>query len=182
LFIIGTKLGYSSTIIRQLNNYIPSNERHSALLPYSKLLFNNEDPDHMCQLIKKLSPIRFYLYGNELCNLNDWSKLMIETEKELMDDEDNWCAFIENEFVDNEVKWNFGFIFGRQWQLSRVSPLDLNQLDDNPRFQSALRRAHITFSERQIEVTADIFDWYGKCIERGYLYIEVKINKDLIIE
>jgi hypothetical protein len=175
--ILGTKLGYPSTIIRQLNNYIPSSERHSSLLPYSKLLFNNEDPRHMCQLIKKLSPIRLYLYGNELSNLNDWSKLMIETENDLMDDEDNWIALIENEFIDNEVKWNFGFVFGRQWKICRVSPVNLDQLNDDPRFQSALRRAHITFSERQIEVTADIFDWYGKCIEKGYLQIEVTRKK-----
>ncbi len=171
--ILGTKLGYSSTVIRQFHDYIPSNERHSALLPYSKLLFNNENPNYICQLIKKLSPIRLYLYGNELCNLSEWSKLMIETENEMMDDEDNWSAFIENEFVDNEVKWNFSFVFGRQWKISRVSPIDLHQLNDDPRFQSALRRAYITFAERQIEVTSDIFDWYGKCIEKGYLHIHV---------
>jgi hypothetical protein len=98
---------------------------------------------------------------------------MIENEKELMDDEDNWSAFIENEFVDNDIKWNFAFMFGREWKISRVSPIDLNQLNDDPRFHSALRRSHITYSERQIEVTADIFDWYSKCIERGHLYIEV---------
>ncbi|CAF1284568.1 unnamed protein product, partial [Didymodactylos carnosus] len=94
---------------------------------------------------------------------------MIATEISIMDDEDNWCAFLENEYVDSEVKWNFGFIFGREWQVSRVSPLDISQLDENPRFYSALRLAHTTFAERQIEVTAEIFDWYTECIERGYL-------------
>ncbi len=180
-YILGTKLGYPSTIIRQLNNYIPSNERHSSLLPYSRLLFNNEDPRHMCQLIKKLSPIRLYLYGNELSILSEWSKLMIESENDLMDDEDNWNAFIENEFIDNEIKWNFGFIFGKNWKISRISPVDLNQLTDDPRFQSALRRSHITFAQRQIEVTANIFDWYGNCIEKGYLHIHVMKSPGLFL-
>jgi hypothetical protein len=179
--MIGTKRGYSSTVIRQFHDYIPSNERHSALLPYSRLLFNNENPNNICQMIKKLSPIRLYLYGNELSNLSEWSKLMIESENEMMDDEDNWIALIENEFVDNEVKWNFGFIFGKNWKISRISPLDLNQLNDDPRFQSALRRAHITFAQRQIEVTANIFDWHAKCIERGYLQIEVIKSSVLFI-
>ncbi len=40
---------------------------------------------------------------------------MIETENELVDDEDNWIAFIENEYVQNDIKQNFGFIFGKKW-------------------------------------------------------------------
>jgi hypothetical protein len=105
---------------------------------------------------------------------------MIESEEDVMDDEDNWNAFLENEYVDNEVKWNFAFMLAREWRVKRVSPLDFNQLDDNPRFQSALRRAHITFAERQIEVTAEIFDWYANCIQRGHLQIEVRTSESLI--
>jgi hypothetical protein len=71
-------------------------------------------------------------------------------------------------------------MLAREWRVKRVSPLDFNQLDDNPRFQSALRRAHITFAERQIEVTAEIFDWYANCIQRGYLQIEVRTSESLI--
>jgi hypothetical protein len=114
-----------------------------------------------------------YLYGSDLSKLNDWSKLMIENEDEMVNDEDNWSSFIENEFVDNEVKWNFAFLFGRKWKISRVSPINLNQINDNPRFYSALRRSHLTYSQRQIEVTGQIFDWYNKCLEQEYIHIEV---------
>lgn len=38
---------------------------------------------------------------------------MIENENELMDVEDNWTTFIENEIINNEIKWNFTFIFGK---------------------------------------------------------------------
>ncbi len=186
--LLGTKLGYGSTIIRQLNDYIPLNDVHSSLLPYSRVLFNHENPLYICEIIKKLSGIRLYLYGNELCSSSEWSKLMIETETDLMEDEDNWISFIENEMIDDEVKWNFAYLFARQWKVSRVSPININQLNVNPRFQSAVRRAHITFSERQIEVTARIFDWYNKCLERGYLQHEVnrkriflKFNKNIFI-
>ncbi len=178
--ILGTKLGYTSVVIRQINNYLPENEKYLSLLPYAKLLFSHEDPNYMCQIIKKLSPIRLYLYGNKLCSLSEWSRLMIETEIDVMDDEDNWIAFLENEYVENEVKWNFAFMYAREWKVSRIAPLDFNQLDDNPRFQSALRRAHITFAEREIEVTAQIYDWYTNCIERGYLQIEVRTYKSFV--
>ncbi|CAF1400563.1 unnamed protein product [Adineta steineri] len=172
------KLGYTSTIIRQLNDYIPNSDRHLSLLPYAKLLFNHDNPHYMCRLIKELSPIRFYLYGNKLCNLSEWSKLMISSEQAIMDDEDNWCAFLENEHVDDEVKWNFGFMFGRDWKVKRVAPLNFNYLDENPRFQSALHRAYNTFAERQMEVTAEIFDWYEDCIAQGYLHAEPKLTPE----
>ncbi|CAF1190170.1 unnamed protein product [Rotaria sordida] len=167
-----TKIGYTSVVIRQLNDYIPSSDRHSSLLPYAELLFKNEDPHYICRFIKKLSPIRLYVYGNMLRIHSEWSKLMIATEIDIMDDEDDWCAFLENEYVEDEVKWNFGFIFGREWKVSRVSPLNFTHLDENLRFHSALRRAHATFAPRQVEVTAKIFDWHANCIKQGYLQEE----------
>lgn len=63
---LGKNIGYDSTIIRQLNDYILENEKDDLLLPYSKLLFNNENPKIICELINKLSSISLYLYGNEL--------------------------------------------------------------------------------------------------------------------
>ncbi|CAF0803813.1 unnamed protein product [Rotaria sordida] len=171
-----TKIGYTSVVIRQLNDYIPSSDRHSSLLPYAELLFKNEDPHYICRFIKKLSPIRLYVYGNMLRIHSEWSKLMIATEIDIMDDEDDWCAFLENEYVEDEVKWNFGFIFGREWKVSRVSPLNFTHLDENLRFHSALRRAHATFAPRQVEVTAKIFDWHANCIKQGYLQEEPKLT------
>ncbi|UJR38678.1 hypothetical protein I4U23_031344 [Adineta vaga] len=174
-------LGYNSLIIRQFHDYLPSNERHSSLLPYSKLLFNNENPEKICQMIQNLCSIRLYLYGNELKIPSEWSNLMIENEKELMDDEDNWTCFIENDLISNEIKWNFSFLFGKKWQFSRVTPLDLNQLNNDPRFVSALRRSFLTYSQRQIQVTADIFDWYEDCIKREDIKLEPKLKDQQII-
>lgn len=182
---LGTELGYESTVIRQLNDYIPSNDRNSSLLPYSKLLFNNENPKYLCDLMKNFSSIRLYLYGNKSVYVNDWSKLMIETETDVMNDEDSWNAFIENEIINNDIKWNFAFKFGKEWNVSRVSPLNLNQLEDDPRFQSALYRSHITYSIRQIEITSNLFDWYSNCIKKNYIRIEVSLHismKKLLID
>ncbi|CAF1164795.1 unnamed protein product [Rotaria sordida] len=172
-----TKVGYTSVVIRQLNDYIPSSDRHSSLIPYAELLFKNEDPHYISRFIKKLSPIRFYVYGNLLQMPSEWSKLMITTEIDIMDDEDDWCAFLENEYVEDEIKWNFSFIFGRDWKVSRVSPLNFTHLDENLRFHSALRRAHATFAPRQVEVSAEIFDWYANCIKQGYLREEPKLTR-----
>ncbi|CAF1230623.1 unnamed protein product [Adineta ricciae] len=168
-------MGCTSVIIRQLNDYIPHTDKHISLLPYDNLLFANEHPNNMCQRIKNLSPIRFYLYGNESSIQSEWSKLMISTETDVMQDEDNWCAFLENERVQDDVKWNFAFTCTKEWKVSRVAPTDFSRLHENPRFHSALRRAFITFADRQIEVTAEIFDWYEICISTESLQRQPKL-------
>jgi hypothetical protein len=168
-------LGYPSVIIRTLDDYIPSlDEEKVCLLPHSQILFNHEHPQYICELIKKLSPLRLYLYGNDEYISSDWSNLMINRETHVMEDEDSWCTFIENEYIDDEMKWNIGTMFGEKWQIKRIAPINLTELDKNLRFQSAFRRAHKTFSHRQIEITSEIFDWYDKCLREGYLQLEVK--------
>ena len=142
-------------------------------------MFENEKPRLMCQLIGKLSPIRLYIFGNLLCNVNVWSELMINAETQVMDDEDNWCAFLEGESIADAVKWNFAFVLGKEWRVPRVTPMDWKQLNDHPQFYSALRRAHQTFAERQIEVTAQVFDWYSQCCEEGFLHAEVRQKRNL---
>jgi hypothetical protein len=148
-------------------------EEKSCLLPYNQTLFNHEHPQYICELLKKLSPLRLYLYGNEEDIPSDWSNLMISRETHLMEDEDSWCAFIENEYIDDEMKWNIGPMFGEKWQIKRLAPIHLTELDENLRFQSALCRAFKTFSHRQIEITSEIFDWYDRCLREGYLPSEV---------
>lgn len=170
-------MGYGSTVIRQLSDYIPNSERDSCLLPYSRILFENEDPSHVSELLKNVSSIRLYLYGNVLSELNNWSELLIGKENEMLNDEDNWSAFIENAKLEDEVKWNFAFLFGKKWKISRVSPFTIDQLGDDPRFHSALRRSHLTYSQRQIEITAKIFDWYNKSVESGFIHIEPKLSE-----
>ncbi|CAF1471583.1 unnamed protein product, partial [Rotaria sordida] len=174
---ICTKLGYLSIIIRTLDKYIPiDNIENPHLIPYNSALFNNEHPHYICELIKKLSPLRFYLYGNDYLISSEWSNLMITREIHVMEDEDNWCAFLENEPIDNEIKWNFKSMFGEKWKVNHVVPINLSDLDKNLRFQSALRRAFKTFNQRQIEVTAEIFEWYDQCIQNGYLQLEPKLT------
>ncbi|CAF2537696.1 unnamed protein product [Rotaria sp. Silwood2] len=172
-----TNLNYPSVIIRTLDNYISSmDEKSPCLLPYSHMLFNHEHPQYICELIKKLSPLRLYLYGNEEFILSEWSNLMIHGETNVMEDEDNWCAFIENEYIEDEMKWNIGSKFGTKWQIKRIAPINLSELDKNLRFQSALHRAFKTLNNRQIEITAEIFDWYDRCIREGYLQLEPKVS------
>ncbi len=171
-------MGYPSVIIRILDEYMPSTEeKRPCLLPYTEILFNYEHPEYICELIKKLSPLRLYLYGNEESIPSDWSNLMINHETQVMEDEDSWCAFIENEYIDDEMKWNIGPMFGGKWQVKRLAPINLTELDKNLRFQSALCRAYKTFDPRQIETTSEIFDWYDRCIHEGYLQLEVNKTK-----
>ena len=175
LSILGTKLGYSTVIIRTLADYIYSNdEEKSCLLPYSQILFNVEHPLYICSLIKKLSPLRLYLYGNETIISSEWSNLLINGETEVMEDEDSWCAFIENEYIDDDMKWNIGPMFGEKWKVKRIAPNNLNDIDRNLRFQSALCRAYKTYNHRQYEITSEIFEWYDKCLRDEYLQLEVK--------
>lgn len=168
------QLGYSSVIVRTLDDYIPStNENKQILLPYAHVLFEHEDPLFIRDIIQRLSPIRLYLYGNNACISSEWSKLLISCETSLMNDEDNWCAFIENEGIENEIKWNIGKMFGDNWQIKRLTPINLIDLNKNLRFQSALRRAFKTFDRRQLDITSEIFDWYDKCLLDGDLTLEV---------
>ncbi|CAF3765154.1 unnamed protein product [Rotaria socialis] len=174
---ICAELGYPSIIVRKLDEYIPIGDiEKPSLMPYSSALFHNEHPNYICKLIKNLSPLRFYLYGNEDCIASGWSNLMIAGEVQVMDDEDNWCAFLENEPIDNEIKWNFGTMFGEKWQVNRITPICLTDLNGSLRFQSALRRAVKTISQHQIEVTSLIFEWYDKCIRDGHLQLEPKLT------
>ena len=99
---------------------------------------------------------------------------MISQETTVMEDEDSWCAFIENEYISDEMKWNIGPMFGSKWQVKRIAPMNLTEFDRNLRFQSALRRTLKTFSRRQIEITSEIFAWHDKCIHKGFLQLEVK--------
>jgi len=128
--------------------------------------------------IRRLCPIRLYLYGNNELIASEWSKLLISSETNLMNDEDNWCAFIENEEIENDIKWNIGKMFGENWQIKRLTPINLIDLNRNLQFQSALHRTFKTFDRRQTEITTEIFDWYDKCILDGHLQIEV--NKSQI--
>ena len=174
-------MGYPSIIIRTLDNYIPStDEEKPCLLPYSQTLFNYEHPHYICELIKKLSSLRLYLYGNDEFISSEWSNLMISRETHVMEDEDSWCAFIENECIDDEIKWNFGSLFGGKWQIKRLAPINLTELNKNLRFQSALHRADKTFTHRQYQITAEIFEWYDRCIHEGYFQLEVNENFSFI--
>ena len=169
-----SRLADPSVIVRQLNDYIPLDEQFSSLLPYAKHLFEYEKPSYLRRLIEKLSPIRLYVYGNQLSQLREWNQLMIENEQSVMDDEDNWCAFLQSEPLDDEVKWNFAFALGKTWKVNRVSPISEDSLLGDPRFQSAVLRALQTFAERQMEVTAQIFDWYDECLRLGDFHSEVR--------
>lgn len=174
---IGTKIGYPSTIIRTLDKYIPTDDTaNTCLMPYSSVLFNKERPHFSCELIKKLSSIRLYLYGNDYFISSEWSNFMITWETEIMKDEDNWCAFLENESILDQLKWNFSSKFAKQWQINCLTPINIIDLDKDSRFQSALRRAFITFNRRRLEVTAEIFEWYDQNIRNHHLLLQVKLN------
>ena len=168
-------------MVRTLASYIPfDGENKPDLLPYTEALFKNESPSYMIELIKALSPIRLYLYGNQQSLVSAWSNLMVSTEIQMMDDEDSWCAFLENEPIDDEMKWNLGSFLGHKWKVKRLAPLRLAALGENLRFQSALRRAQNTVGHRQLQVTKKVFDWHDECIREGYL--RATVSKLIMLE
>jgi hypothetical protein len=173
---LGAKFGYSSAIVRALDDYIPKSEIYDKL-PYGKLVFEYEDPKIICRWLRLLSPIRMYLYGNEQIIPNEWSKQMISTEpdqtiKRIVNDDD-WCTFLENESINDDIKWNFSSKHGRTWEITQLTPIKLDTLEDNIRFRSALRRSTITYQSRMSNVTAQIFEWFDECLEYGYIKQEV---------
>jgi hypothetical protein len=177
-FDLGAKFGYPSATVRALDDYIPKNEIYNKL-PYGKLIFEYEDPKIICRWLRLLSPIRMYLYGNEQIIPNEWSKQMISTEpdqtiKRIVNDDD-WCTFLENESINDDIKWNFSSKHGRTWEITQLTPIKLDTLEDNIRFRSALRRSTVTFQSRMSTVTAQIFDWFDECLEYGYIKNEVHI-------
>lgn len=131
----------------------------------------------MCYWIRYLSPIRMYLYGNEQKIANDWSQLMIRSEidhsSNFIVNDDDWHTFLENEPINDNIKWNFHVKYGTGWKVTQLAPLKLDSLHDNIRFRSSLRRADVTYSSRMTTVTAKIFDWYDSCLELGFLQSEV---------
>ncbi|CAF0830737.1 unnamed protein product [Rotaria sordida] len=174
------KFGYPEAIICPLDDYIPKSEIYHKL-PYGKLLFEYEDPRIICRWIRYLSPIRIYLYGNEQVIPNEWSKQMISNEADdsvkLIVNDDDWYTFLENESVDDSIKWNFSAKHGRTWKITQLTPIKLDSLIDNIRFRSSLRRANITYYSRMSTVTAQIFDWFDECLEYGYIKNEFKLTR-----
>ncbi len=118
-----------------------------------------------------------YLYGNEQVIPDDWSKEMIANETDQSGsrtiNDDDWYTFLENESINDDIKWNFSAKHGRSWQVTQLTPIKLNTLDDDIRFRSALRRSNITFHLRMSTVTAQIFEWFDYCLECGYITSEV---------
>ncbi|CAF3560993.1 unnamed protein product [Adineta steineri] len=172
------RFGYPSAIIRSLDDYIPKSEIYDKL-PYGKLLFENENPIDICNCLRLLSPIRMYLYGNEEVIPSEWSRLMASTEVDHVDkgivNDDDWCTFLENETVSENIKWNFSIKHGRSWKLTHLTPIQLHTLEDNIRFRSALRRSNMTFYSRMSNVTARLYDWFDTCLEREHLQHEHKL-------
>ena len=140
-------------------------------------MFEYESSAVICRWIRSLSPIRMYLYGNEQIIPSEWSKQMISYEPDhtirRVVNDDDWCTFIENEPVSDDVKWNFSARHGKSWLIKDLTPVRLDNLDGNIRFRSALRRSNITYQHRMSTVTAEIFDWFDQCVERGHLQNEV---------
>jgi hypothetical protein len=88
--------------------------------------------------------------------------------------DDDWYTFLENELISDDIKWNFFAKHGQKWQITHLTPIKLNTLQDNIRFRSALRRSNITFYKRRSTVTAQIFEWFDECLQFGYIQPEVQ--------
>jgi hypothetical protein len=175
-FYLGAKFGCPSAIVRPLDDYIPKSEVFDKL-PYGKIIFEHEDPKTICRWLRFLSPIRMYLYGNEHVIPDEWSKEMISNEVDHSStrivNDDDWYTFLENDPINDDIKWNFSAKHGRSWQVTQLTPIKIDTLVDNIRFRSALRRSNITFHARMSNITAQIYEWFDDCLEYGYIQSEV---------
>ncbi|CAF1542235.1 unnamed protein product [Adineta ricciae] len=160
-------IGFESIIIHTISHYFPNNENEFILRPDLKILFDNADWDKIYHILKSLAPIRLYLYGNEHSIENKWSNLMISTETRIMANEDDWCALVNKEPLDNVNRWAILAEYSSTWQIKRVSSINLFDFEENLAFHSALRQAHITFNERKCQFTNHLFNWYENYVNQS---------------
>ena len=150
---IGKTIGFESIIIRTISCYFPNNENEFFLRSNVKILFDNEDWHKIHDILKIAAPIRLYLYGNEHLIENEWRNRMISTETTIMANENEWCTLVNQEPLNNVNRWALLTEYSSTWQIERVASINLSHFEENLAFDSALRRAHITFNERKVQVT-----------------------------
>ncbi len=172
--IIGQRIGFNSTIIRTLSSYAESNQNEFFLLSNFKVLFDHEDSNKICDILKKLAPIRLYLYGNEYSIKSEWSNPIISAETATMANEDNWCVLVNKEPIYEEIKWTILSLYSSEWQIEKVASINLDDLARNFGFHSALRQAHLTFDQREIDVANCLFDWYDSFMKENIIQAEVR--------
>lgn len=174
----GFQLGYEGVVINQIKDYVPFDENYEKL-PYGKELFQFEDPALICSWLRRLCPIRIYLYGNESKIIDEWSESMIQHETEPLEknliNDDDLFIFLENENepIKDEVKWNFGAKYALKWPVKNFHPLNIKSLPDNIRFQSALRNVNKTYEDRSTLITAKLLNWYENSIRSMYFLDDV---------
>ena len=165
-------------IIRLLDDYLPKSGVYDKL-PWGKLIFDHEQPPSIYQWLRCLSPIRFYLYGNEMTIPNNWSKIMISNETSRSKEKfigDDWFTFVENEIIKDDVKWEFFPKHAHLWSIKHFRPIPIASLSEHIQFQCALERAHATYEIRRSTVSAQIHQWYAACMASGLIEDEVNLS------
>ncbi|CAF1162711.1 unnamed protein product [Rotaria sordida] len=129
-------------------DYISSNEN----IDFSQ----NPDAAILYDYVKKLSPIRLYLIGNEEKIGNSVSKYFFENESDdgNIDGYYGKPTLVENEPVNESIGRNLANKLGIRRPLTNVTIKQLNQLQDDIKFPDALEEAHLTIQQR--EMVADI--------------------------
>lgn len=165
-------MGFNSTIIRTLSEYIPKTDIYENL-PYGKLYFQHESPTNICQMLKELCPVRFYLLGNEPTIRSVWSKTMVaeEADQSASDfiNEYDCYWFLEHEPIKESIKWDFKTRHGENWKVKHLRPIQSSSVIENIFFRSALRRSHKSLGARQVRITAKLLIWYDVSRENKFL-------------
>ncbi|CAF2743226.1 unnamed protein product [Rotaria sp. Silwood2] len=129
-------------------DYLPSNE--------SIDFYENPDADIIYNYVKKLSPIRLYLIGNETFIPNSISKYFFENEINDIDQNeyDTKYSLVENQPIDIHIKLNLANVLDSTRQLANVIIKQLDHIENDIKFPAALERANVTIQGR--EMVADI--------------------------
>jgi hypothetical protein len=114
------------------------------------LLFHqNEDADIICNYIKTVSPIRFYLVGNDRSIPNSACKCLFDNELDDGDDYDTAYTFVENQHVSDESKATLAEVLGRKWSSADMIVKELTKIQGDTNFRAALQRANDTLQARE---------------------------------
>ncbi len=164
VFYLGQRLyPTKEIIICTIYDYIASEESNldgSNVSNDSSFLFRHQQRKIVCDFMREFAPIRIYLVGNETHIPNYWSRLSVA--RELDNGQNNIfeyterCTFMENEPVKPEIKRNLPGFLGCKWQVTKTTPIRLDEIEKDENFHFALQYVYDTLEIRERETNIDL--------------------------
>ncbi|CAF3771630.1 unnamed protein product [Rotaria sp. Silwood1] len=146
-----------------LYDYLPSNERIDFNEnPYADIIYN---------YVKKLSPIRVYLIGNENYIPNSTSKYFFENEIDdgaVADEYDTTPTLVENEPINESITQNLPNVLDVRRPVTNLIIKQLHQIENDIKFPAALERANLTIQRREMVADIELQQRAEDCLESSF--------------